>query len=193
MQGSKLNPPAVPTADPSAPAGTNLCSEVCSGGGYTATNSGAALPHDRTSPCSGTCVQSVGQSPAAELGFDSGSLSQAPAAELGFNRGSVGQAPAAELGFNGGSVSQVTAAELGFNRGPVGQAPRSEVVAGGGHANPSALSTELRVPASGGFDWGDAGIGAASALVLTVLLVAGAVVAAKVRRGLTRNAAQPTA
>src|SRR5437763_8780979 len=41
----ELNPSA-PTAHPSAPQGTKLCSEVCSASGYTAAKRGAALPHD---------------------------------------------------------------------------------------------------------------------------------------------------
>jgi hypothetical protein len=43
----ELNPPAAgTTTNPRTPASTNLCSEVCFGGGYTARDTGAALPHD---------------------------------------------------------------------------------------------------------------------------------------------------
>jgi hypothetical protein len=38
--------PSLGAAIPGTPASTNLCSEVCSGSGYSAARTGAALPHD---------------------------------------------------------------------------------------------------------------------------------------------------
>jgi hypothetical protein len=47
---------------------------------------------------------------------------------------------------------------------------------------PAAPPTIVRVSASNGFDWGDAGIGAGGAVALTILGVGGALVASN-RRG----------
>ncbi len=71
--------------------------------------------------------------------------------------------------------------------------PRSEVVSGGGYSNPSGIPTVLRVVApSGGFHWGDAGVGAGG--VIAMLLLIGAVLAAtNVRRRASRGTVQPTA
>ncbi len=70
--------------------------------------------------------------------------------------------------------------------------PRSEVVSGGGYSNPSGVPTVVRVVApSGGFHWGDAGIGAGSAIAM--LLLVGAVLGATtVRRRASRGTVQPT-
>ena len=68
--------------------------------------------------------------------------------------------------------------------------PRSEVVSGGGYGHPNAPAT-VRVGApSSGFDWGDAGIGAGSAVALMTLLVGAAFGVTSVRRrAATRSAA----
>jgi hypothetical protein len=64
---------------------------------------------------------------------------------------------------------------------PASTGPRSEVVSGGGYGPVSAPATVVRVVVpSSGFDWGDAGIGAGSILVLIGL---GGVLAATNRRG----------
>jgi hypothetical protein len=60
---------------------------------------------------------------------------------------------------------------------------RSEVVSGGGYGNPAAPATLVRVVHhDNGFDWGDAGIGAGSAIALMLLLGAAALSAGGVRR-----------
>jgi hypothetical protein len=62
---------------------------------------------------------------------------------------------------------------------------RSEVVSGRGYVNPGAPVNVIRVvhpSPSGGFDWGDAGIGAAGALALILLLGGGALGALSIRR-----------
>ncbi|MEA2160018.1 MAG: hypothetical protein QOD66_2398 [Solirubrobacteraceae bacterium] len=70
--------------------------------------------------------------------------------------------------------------------------PRSEVVSGGGYTNPSYVPTVVRVAApTGGFDWGDAGIGAGGALAM-MILIGGFVGATNVRHRATRSTAQPT-
>jgi hypothetical protein len=123
----ELNSPVGTQTHSSSPAGTNLCSEVCSGGGYlavqpasvTPARTGAALPHDPR--------------------------------------------------------------------------PRSEAVSGAGYANPSVPSTAVRVVApSGGFHWGDAGIGAGGAVVLTMLVLGGVLGATSIRRRASGGPAQPT-
>ena len=70
--------------------------------------------------------------------------------------------------------------------------PRSEVVSGNGYGSTTAPPTVVRVVAPGsGFDWGDAGIGAAAALVLTVLLFGGGIAATNSRRRATPSSVQP--
>jgi hypothetical protein len=73
------------------------------------------------------------------------------------------------------SPSQITTANAG---------PRSEVVDGGGYGSPTAVpATGVHVIApNGGFDWGDAGIGAAGGFALTLLCVGGALAVSQ-RRG----------
>jgi hypothetical protein len=67
---------------------------------------------------------------------------------------------------------------------------RSVVVSGAGHGPVRAPATAVRVLApSSGFDWGDAGIGAGSALVLTIIGVGGVLTATSRRR--RRNHNQP--
>lgn len=146
----ELNSPSG-TAQASAPASTNLCSEVCGAGGYTAVKQlavasaeqGATLPHN----------------PRGSSEVLSGAGSGSPSSTV-TSRGSNG--------------------------------PRSEVVSGGGYSNPSGVPTVVRVVApSGGFHWGDAGIGAGGAIAM--LLLIGAVLGAtNVRRRATRGTVQPT-
>lgn len=87
-------------------------------------------------------------------------------------------------GSGGASVTVTNSASEG---------PRSEVVSGGGHTNPGAAPTIVRVvsPANG-FDWGDAGIGAGGALALMTLLIGGVLSATTLRRRATRSTTQPT-
>jgi hypothetical protein len=68
--------------------------------------------------------------------------------------------------------------------------PGSEVIDNGGYGTPNTPATIMRVTAPGGFDWGDAGIGAAGALGLSMLAL-GLALAVSQRR--TRRAKQPTA
>lgn len=69
----------------------------------------------------------------------------------------------------------------------------SEVCSGGGYGAPTAPSTVARVVApTDSFHWDDAGIGAGTAVVLTVLLAGGVLGAAKVRRRATPSSARPT-
>ena len=84
-------------------------------------------------------------------------------------------------------------AGYGYGSTPTSSAannPRSEVVSGGGYGHPNAPAT-VRVAAPGtGFDWGDAGIGAGSAVALMTLLVGAAFgVTSARRRATTRSAA----
>jgi hypothetical protein len=83
-----------------------------------------------------------------------------------------------------------TADSAGLGAGNTG--PRSEAVSASGYGNPTAPSTAVRVAPSSSFDWGDAGIGAGSAVALTILLLGGAFGATKLRRRPTRSSAQPT-
>jgi hypothetical protein len=147
----ELNPPAGIQTHPSSRASTNLCSEVCSAGGYASVKqaavtsaTGAALPHDPR--------------PRSEVVSGGGYGSASPAA--------------ASRSFTG---------------------PRSEVVSGSGYGNPSVRSTVVRVVApSGGFHWGDAGIGAGGAFAL-IMLAAGVVLGTtNTRRRASRSSAQPT-
>jgi hypothetical protein len=108
----------------------------------------AIAANGRATTCSGTCVQAVGQAPAAELGI---------------------------------------------NPRSGGQTRPSEVVSGGRYANPTVPTTRPRAAPPGGFDWGDAGIGAGFALALLTLLAGGALVTTKARQRPPRNATQPTA
>jgi hypothetical protein len=52
--------------------------------------------------------------------------------------------------------------------------PHSEVIDNGGYGFANAPATLVRVTTPSGFDWGDAGIGAAGALGLSIIAVAGA-------------------
>jgi hypothetical protein len=99
------------------------------------------------------------------------------------------------------SPSQITTAHLVVRPNHSQQAPpaaaanagpRSEVVDGGGYGSPTAVpATAVDVIApNGGFDWGDAGIGAAAALALTLLCIGGALAVSQRRaRRSSRSAA----
>jgi hypothetical protein len=76
----------------------------------------------------------------------------------------------------------------GSTAGPVSTGPRTEVVSGGGYGPVSAPATVVRVVApSGGFDWGDAGIGAGGAFVLSMIGLGGVLAAANRRSRQTRH------
>jgi hypothetical protein len=68
--------------------------------------------------------------------------------------------------------------------------PGSGVIDNRGYSTPNTPPTIIRVTAPGGFDWGDAGIGAAGAIDLAMLAL-GLVLVASPHR--TRRAKQPTA
>lgn len=71
---------------------------------------------------------------------------------------------------------------------PVSTGPRSEVVSGGGYGPVSTPATVVRVVApSGGFDWGDAGIGAGGAFALTMIGLGGVIAATNRRSRQTRH------
>jgi hypothetical protein len=58
---------------------------------------------------------------------------------------------------------------------PTTSGPRSEVVSGGGYGSVTAAPTVVRVvDGNSGFDWGDAGIGAAGGVALALLGLGGA-------------------
>jgi hypothetical protein len=58
---------------------------------------------------------------------------------------------------------------------PTTSGPRSEVVSGGGYGSGTAAPTIVRVvDGNSGFDWGDAAIGAAAGIVLSMLGLGGA-------------------
>jgi hypothetical protein len=68
--------------------------------------------------------------------------------------------------------------------------PRSEVVSGHGYVNPAAPATVVRTVApSDGFDWGDAGVGAAGALVLMLVISGGVLGVTNARRHAARSTA----
>ena len=64
---------------------------------------------------------------------------------------------------------------------PTQTSPRSEVVSGHGYGSPVQM---VRVPSQpdGGFDWGDAGIGAGAAFAVTMIGLGGALVLSSRRR-----------
>jgi hypothetical protein len=68
-------------------------------------------------------------------------------------------------------------------------APGSEVIDSRGYGKPNTPPTIIRVTTPRGFDWGDAGIGAAGAIGLSMLAL-GLVLVVSQRR--TRRANQPT-
>lgn len=69
--------------------------------------------------------------------------------------------------------------------------PRSEVVSGGGYGNPVSALTVARVAApTGGFHWGDAGIGAGGAFAIVLLLAGGLAAATTLRHRGDRTAAE---
>jgi hypothetical protein len=67
--------------------------------------------------------------------------------------------------------------------------PHSEVIDNGGYGQP--IIVRATVP-KGGFDWGDAGIGAAAALGLSMLALAGALAITQHRARRTRGSADAT-
>jgi hypothetical protein len=73
-------------------------------------------------------------------------------------------------------------------------APRSEVVSGSGYSAPAGVTVvHVSSPASSGFNWGDAGIGAGGAVVIVMLLAGGAMATTTARtRRRSGGAAQPT-
>jgi hypothetical protein len=72
----------------------------------------------------------------------------------------------------------------------VSTGPRSEVVSGGGYVNPASPTTVVRAVApSTGFDWGAAGIGAAGAVVLMLLILGATVRTTSIRHRASRIAA----
>lgn len=84
--------------------------------------------------------------------------------------------PCSEACSGGGYTSNVPAVPTAST------GPRSEVVSGGGYGPINTPATVVRVLArGGGFDWGDAGIGAGSAFALTIISV-GVVLTATNRR-----------
>jgi hypothetical protein len=71
--------------------------------------------------------------------------------------------------------------------------PRSEVVSGGGYGSPSMAPTIVRVTTPDrGFDWGDAGIGAAGGISLSVLGVGGTLAVSSRRSRRSKQAAAVT-
>jgi hypothetical protein len=129
---------------PSSPAPVSPCSEVCSGGGYTS-------------------VTSTTTSPAYSLPIILNDLGS--------------PAPCSEVCSGGGygSVSQPswTPDDSGA-RLPHDSRPRS-VVLSSGYNTASVPPAAMRVVThSGGFDWGDAGIGAGGMLALIVIALGGA-------------------
>jgi hypothetical protein len=86
------------------------------------------------------------------------------------------------------TTRSVAAAGAGYGYGdtPIASSgshpPRSQVVYGRGHGNPNAPATVVRVVAPNhGFDWGDAGIGAASSLALAMIGLGGALAISQTR------------
>ncbi len=69
--------------------------------------------------------------------------------------------------------------------------PRSEVVSGGGYGSVSVPPVVVRVTApNGGFDWGDAGIGAAGAVGLLLVALGGALTVSRHRERQARSSAR---
>ena len=73
---------------------------------------------------------------------------------------------------------------------PTSTGPGSEVIDNRGYGTPNTPPTIIRVTAPSGFAWGDAGIGAAGAIGLSMLALGLALVVSQRR---TRRAKQPTA
>ena len=168
---------AIANASPGSQPSSGLCSEVCSGGGYGSLKTTATNP-TYTGLCSEVCSSGGYGSlttPASMRDVSGAALPHDPR-------------PRAEVISGDGSGSANSTAA---SRGSTG--PRSEVVSGGGYGSPAVPSTMVRVVApSGGFDWGDAGIGAGGAVALMMLLFGGVLTATRLRRPRSSSSAQPT-
>jgi hypothetical protein len=71
--------------------------------------------------------------------------------------------------------------------------PRSEVVSGGGYGSPTVPPTTVRViTPNRAFDWGDAGVGAAGGIALSLLAVGVALVVSSRRSRRSKRAAAVT-
>ncbi|MGH2867714.1 MAG: hypothetical protein ACRDNK_09120 [Solirubrobacteraceae bacterium] len=102
-------------------------------------------------------------------------------------------APASAMPFdlnpNGSYVPVATATTAAST--PMTSGPRSEVVSGGGYGSGTAAPTVVRVVAgNSGFDWGDAGIGAAGGLALAMVGLGGGLAVSQRR---ARRTHRPTA
>lgn len=75
---------------------------------------------------------------------------------------------------------------------PAASIPSDAWVRSVGTAGVVASPRVVHVATTGGFHWGDAGIGAGGALALATFLVTGLLIVTKVRRRPTRDVAQPT-
>ncbi len=102
----------------------------------------------------------------------------------------TGAAPAWAGEFNvstNGSYEQVPPAESGHTNSHL--APTAQIpAADSGHTNSYLAPTVVRVTAGGGFDWGDAGIGAAGGIAIAALLVGGGLGASQRRGSRMRHA-----
>jgi hypothetical protein len=144
----ELNPP--PTgAVASGPAGPSPCSEVCSGGGYSAVAQPAVI-----SARTNTVIPH-------------------------------GPRPRGQVVTGDRASSETTMSSRAGHGGPP-----TAAVSGGGYAAPRTVVRAA--PTTADFHWGDAGIGAGSALALATVLIGGALVVMKVRRRSARGATQPT-
>lgn len=115
--------------------------------------------------------------------------------DLNHNPGSHLAAPKANAlpDYPGMRPVAAAGAEYGYGTTPSlsedANSPRSEVVSGGGYGTTDTPETVVRVVApSDGFDWGDAGIGAAAGLALCTIGLGGALAVAQHR---TRRTATP--
>jgi hypothetical protein len=127
-----------------------------------------------------TLAVAAGAAPAAWA--DPQPLAQAEAAAVNHpTRIPASTGPCSEACSAGGygSMNQPALTQAGTGAAlPHDPRPRSEVVSGGGYGPVSVPSTVVRVVApSGGFDWGDAGIGAGGAFALTMIGLGGVLAA----------------
>jgi hypothetical protein len=70
--------------------------------------------------------------------------------------------------------------------------PHSEVIDNGGYGPPQPPATIVRVTTPGGFDWGDAGIGAGVGLGLSIIAIAGVLAISQHRTRRTPGPADAT-
>jgi hypothetical protein len=126
----------------------------------------------------------------------------APAASAMPNHGESGgvtkPAPAAVYSLHDKSMIPATApskaagtaANDGSPSTPTTSGPRSEVVSGGGYGSGTLAPTIVRVvDGNSGFDWVDAGIGAAGGIALSMVGLGGALGASQYRTRRTRHTA----